>query len=149
MASKKNHPDLIAEVDGDFNLIFSIPKMLKLHLRTIGEGVKVRVEIVKWYKKRSGKQNSYLWAVVYPTIIAYILESTGQKFTAEDIHERYKRKLLGFDRCELMPDLIKVKSSTDLNTITFTDEFVEQICVEWADLGLYIEPPDERWREKK
>lgn len=147
--ARKNHPEIVATITDDFKLSYGIPRILELHLRTIGAGVDVRIEIVKWYKKRTRKQNAYLWAVVYPTIIVYILKTTGQRFKTEDLHERYKRKFLGYEECELMPELITVKSSTDLNTIEFSDEFVEEICIEWADLGLFIPPPDANWKEKQ
>ena len=143
---RKNHPEIVADITDEFELKFRIPKFFYLHLRTIGAGVPVRIEVFKWYKKRTRKQNAYLWAVVYPTIIAYILEKTGQKFSAEDLHERYKRKFLGFERCEIMPDLIKVKSSTETSTVEFSDEFVELICVEWSDNGLFIPPPDPNYK---
>jgi len=81
--------------------------------------------------------------------VNYILERTGQKFSAEDLHDRYKKKFLGYEVCNIMPDLIKVKSSTETSTIEFSDEFVELICIEWADNGLFIPPPDPKWNENK
>ena len=137
-------PELVATITDYLDLDFAIPRLLTSVLAQIGKGEKVRVDIKKWYKKRSGKQNSYLWAVVYPTIIHYILEKTGQKFTKEELHDRYKKKFLGYEVCELIPDLVKVKSSTELNTKEFSDELVELICIEWADLGLYIPPPKKK-----
>ena len=139
MAQKE--PEIVATITDDFKLEYAIPRMLTAKLSSIGAGKKIRLDIKRWYKKRSNPQNSYLWAVVYPTIIHYILEKTGQKFSAEDLHERYKRKYLGFERCEMMPDLIKVKSTTDLDSKEFWDDFVEYICREWAENGLYIELP--------
>jgi len=141
---KEKQPEIVATITDDLSLDYSIPVILQRWLRTFGTKTKVRVDISKWYKKRTKKQNAYLWAGVYPVIIQYILETTGQKFSDEDLHIRYKRKYLAYDKSELMPDLVKTKSTTDCNTLEFSDEFVEQICVEWGELGLYIPPPKKK-----
>ena len=142
---RKNKPEIVADVTEKYDLKFRIPNLLRATLVQIGANNPVRVDIARWYKKRSPKQNSYLWGVVYPYIIRYIKDKTGQTFTAEDLHERYKRKFLGYERCSMdgMQDLIRVKSSTELNTKEFSDDLVEHICREWAENGLYIPLPGE------
>lgn len=141
---KPKRPEIVATITEDFKLEYSVPKMLELHLRTIGAGEKVRSDIIKYRKKRTKPQNAYLWSTVYPTIIAYIMEQTGQKFGAEDLHEKYKKKYLGYEKCKLMPDLIKVRSSTDLDMDEFWEQLIEHICREWADLGLFIPLPKKK-----
>lgn len=133
--------EIVATITDNLELKYHIPRMLTAKLGSIGKGVKVRVDIKRWYKKRSKEQNGYLWSTVYPTITQYILEKTGQKFTSENLHDRYKRKYLGYEQCEIMPDLIKVKSSTELDTKEFWDELIEHICREWAEMGLFIPMP--------
>lgn len=134
-------PELVATITEELQLHFEIPRLLRSVLAPIGIGEKVRVDIKKWYKKRSQSQNAYLWGVVYPTILQYITETTGQTFTADELHDRYKRKFIGYEECDILPGLFKTKSSTELDAKEFGDNFIEQICAEWADLGLYIPEP--------
>ena len=148
MPMGRTKPEIVATITDDFGLDFSIPRMLDNLLREIGAGVKVRIDIRKWRKPRTGPQNAYLWAVVYPSIIRYIKDATGQKFTAEDLHERYKKKYLGYEVCDIpgMEDLVRARSSTELDSEEFWNELVEHVCREWAELGLYIPLPKKKDR---
>ncbi len=136
--------DIVASITEDFQLRFDIPKLLRIKLSQIGPGKKVRVEIKLWRKKRTKKQNSYLWSVVYPMVVAYIKDVTGKTFTEEDLHEKYKKQYLGYETCDLVPDLIHVKSSKDLDTEEFWGQLVEHVCREWAEQGLYIPLPEKK-----
>ncbi len=144
--SKKKGPEIVATITEDFHLVYAIPRLLENRLREIGAGKKVRVDVVAWKKPRTAPQNAYLWAVVYPTIIRFIKDTTGQEFSAEDLHERYKRKYLGYEVCEIpgMEDIIRPRSSTDLDIVEFFDQLVEHICREWAELGLFIPLPNKK-----
>lgn len=145
----KKHPEIVATIQDDFTVKVHIPRLLKAVLAGIGAGEDIRIDIAKWYKKRTKQQNAYLWSLVYPTILKYILEKTGQTFSLDDLHDRYKKKFLGYEVCKIVPGLVKTKSSTETSTVEFSDEFVELICIEWADNGLYIPPPDPKWKDKK
>lgn len=138
--------EIVGTITEGYQLSLAIPRAMEMRLREIGAGVKVRVDVKKWRKPRTNPQNSYLWAVVYPTIVRYIKDNTGQIFTPEDLHERYKRKYLGYEQCDIpgMEDLVRPKSSTELDTEEFWDQLIEHICREWADLGLYIELPKKK-----
>jgi len=138
--------EIVAEIKPDYTLEYKIPRILLNRLQKIGPGKLVRVDIKEWKKPRTIKQNAYLWSTVYPTIIKYIKDATGQDFTAEDLHDRYKRKYLGYVKCEIpgMEDITRVRSSTDLDIEEFWDQLVEHICREWAELGLYIPLPKKR-----
>jgi hypothetical protein len=144
-----NKTDIVATITDDYRLDYAIPRALVNRLQELGAGNRVRVDIKLWRKPRSIRQNAYLWSVVYPTIIHYIKDTTGQEFTAEDLHERYKRKYLGYEVCDIpgMEDLIRPKSSTELDMESFWLQLIEHIAREWAELGLYIELPREKQEE--
>ena len=139
-------PEIVGTITEDFHLKLAIPRMMENTLREIGPGVQVTVAVKKWRKPRTGKQNSYLWAVVYPTILRYIKDCTGQDFTADQLHERYKRKYLGYEVCDVpgMDDLIKPKSSKDTDTEEFWEKLIEPICLEWSEKGAYIALPTKK-----
>jgi len=141
--SKRRGPEIVATITDDFDLSYAIPRVLLNRLREIGAGQKVRIDVVRWKKPRTKKQNAYLWSVVYPTICRFIKDTTGQEFTPDDLHERYKRKYLGYEICEIpgMEDLTCPRSSADCDVEEFWDQLVEHICREWAELGLYIPLP--------
>jgi hypothetical protein len=139
----KQKIEIVADITDNFKLVFAIPRALENRLREIGAGKRVIVSIKEWKKPRSNPLNAYLWAAVYPSIIRYIKDTTGQDFTAEELHDRYKKKYLGYEACDIpgMEDLIRLRSSTELDSQEFWNDFIEYICREWAELGLYIELP--------
>lgn len=143
-------PEIVATITDSLELSYSVPKMLSYHLGTIGKGKRVRVDIKKYSKPSTNPQRGYLWAVVYPTICSYIFDTTGQRFTSENLHERYKKKLIGYESCELpgMIDLQKVKSTKDLTAEEFWDDFIEHVCKEWAELGLYVPLPEKKDKDQ-
>ncbi len=144
MTNDYKQPELVATITDDLSLLYSVPRLLTYHLGTIGKGKTVTVSVKKYRKPSTNKQKAYLFAAVYPAIVAYILSTTGQRFTAEDLHTRYKKKYLGFEKCNLpgMDDLMRVRSSKDTDTGEFWGALVEPICQEWAELGLYIPLPE-------
>lgn len=139
----KNRPELKALITDDFKLEYDIPRLLEVQLQLIGAGKHVRVDVVQWKKKRTLKQNAYLWSTVYPTIIKYIKDNTGQDFTVKNLHNKYKKQYLGYEVCKIpgMEELIKLRSSTELDTEEFWGQLIEHICREWGELGLFIPMP--------
>ena len=135
--------DIVADITDDFKLEFVIRKVFDKRLREIGAGKRVKLEIKELRPRRTKKQNSYLWAVVYPMVCRYIKDTTGQEFTPEQYHERNKKKYLGYEICDVkgMEDLVRPKSSTELDVEEFWDQLVEHTCREWSVLGLFIPLP--------
>jgi hypothetical protein len=142
----KRKVELVADITENFELVFPILRALKNRLMEIGAGKRAIISIKEWKKPRSNPLNAYLWAAVYPNIIRYIKDTTGQDFTSEQLHERYKKKYLGYEICEIpgMDDLVKLRSSTELDSQEFWNDFIEFICREWAELGLYIPLPEKK-----
>jgi hypothetical protein len=149
----RKHPEIVATIVNKmvcencghttkgFFLLFSIPRLLMSMLCYIGVGKKVRVDIKRWYKKRTNKQNATSWGPDYNLIVAFILTETGDLFTSEQLHDFHKSTFLGFDECELAKGLKKPKSTTDLTTVEYNELFRERYCKFWAERGLYIPDP--------
>lgn len=98
------------------------------------EGEEVRIELEKWYKKRSGAQNRYYWGVVIDTL---------QEYSGEDperIHARLKQKFLPKEQ---ILDGEAPLSSKKLTTADFED-YMRKIR-QWAsrDYNVYIPEPNE------
>lgn len=140
------HPEIEAVITDEFKLRFRFPGTMKAYLKAIGAWKPVKLKIVEQKPRRSSAQNAYLWSVVYPHIIQYIFDKTGQTFTAEQLHDRYKLKYLGYEACRIkgMEDLVRPKSSTELDIDEFWDQLIEHICREWAELGLFIPLPKKK-----
>ena len=139
------YPEIVATIakteSGNFVFYFDIPRMLQAALSAIGEGVKVRVDIKKWYKKRTIPQNNMIWGPDYALILAHIQATTGDVFSAEELHDWHKRKFLGFKESNNFPGLYRLGSTKDLDTVGFA-KFREDYCRFWAINGLYIPDPD-------
>jgi len=142
---KDKKPDLVATITkdskGNYGLSYAIPRMLQAVLAGIGEGVQVRHDIKKFYKKRSLDQNYTIWGPDYALILNHIRETTGMPFTSEELHNWHKEKFLGYEEAPGHPGLKRLRSTKDLDTVGFA-EFRENFCRYWATNGLYIPDPD-------
>ena len=98
------------------------------------EGEEVRLELEKWYKKRSGCQNRYYWGVV----VDILSDHTG--YTPDEIHRVLKEKFL--EREAMLGEKVAV-STTGLTTQEF-EEYMRKIRM-WAssDLQCIIPQPNE------
>lgn len=105
-------------------------------LRLSGKMVEVVVRQMR--NKRSNNQNRYLWGVCYKLIS----EETG--YEKNKLHEMFKQMFL--DEIILIngKEYHTVKGSSELDTIDFSDEFVEKIRL-WAaqEINCYIPDPNE------
>lgn len=111
--------------------------------RRLSEGQKVSVEVKEAKATRSLEQNSYLWGVVYPTVLEALGDSL-EGWTADDLHEYFLgecfgwQKLSGFDRTRVKP----LQRSSKLNKTEFVD-YVMFIQRFMAEKGVYIPDPNE------
>ena len=133
-------PHVKATITDDFRLEFAIPRQLELVLRTIGAGVAVRVDVKKWFKQRTTKQNSMQWGPDYSVILLFLAEK-GEVWRADDIHDFHKKRFLGYEESAMAKGLLRPRSTTTLNTKEMSD-FREDYCRFWADCGLYIPDPE-------
>jgi hypothetical protein len=95
-----------------------------------------------WKKTRSNDQNSYLWGVVYPMIRQHIIDSTGDNFTSEEIHEAMMAKFLDAKPKIVLDEVVLVRSTKKLSTVEFI-EYVGAIQQYFAEQGLIIPDPNE------
>lgn len=134
-------PEVVATITDDLLLEYAIPRLLKAVLAGIGKGEKVRVDVKKWYKKRTIDQNATAWGPDYALILAHIKDTTGDSFTPEELHDWHKRKFLGYTESEQYPGLFKPGSTKDLDTAGFA-KFRDAYCDFWGMQGLYVPEPD-------
>jgi len=144
----KSKTENVATITDDLKLDYHIPRILIAVLAQIGRGEKVRVDIKKWYKKRTNDQNAVIWGPDYTLIISHILEHTGELFSPGQLHEWHKEKFIGFIKYDQIPGLYKVGSTKDMDTQEFS-EFREKYCKFWAENGLYIPDPDPDKKRRK
>jgi hypothetical protein len=144
---KQKHPDIVATITNG-QLVFHIPRLLQAVLAGIGEGALCRVDVKKFYKKRTDSQNATIWGPDYALILAYIFQTTGQSFEAEELHRWHKEKFLGFEASTVHPGLHKLRSTKVLNTAEFV-EFREKYCKYWAGCGLWVPDPDPAKKKRK
>jgi hypothetical protein len=104
-------------------------------VQTFNEGQDVELILRKFRRKRTLPQNSYLWGVVYPLLG----EHCG--YDSEEIHAACKERFLR-DRAHEVNGLIKVRSSTSLDTVEMT-EYIESVRRLAAEMGVVIPSPGE------
>ena len=108
------------------------------------EGKKIYVVLDEERPTRSNEQLRYYFGVVLSLISEFIDETTGKKYTSEDLHEYYIEKgYFGETAKEINGEIIVMKNrSAKTNTLQFS-EAVEKIKREWAEKGLYIPDANE------
>ncbi len=109
-------------------------------------GTDVDITIIFGKVQRSLAQNRYLWGVVYPVLMRELLETTGEKFTAEELHAYNLQKIQGakiefksIGGEEVM--FVKDKKSSEMSTEEFSvmvDKIIHYAAETW---GIVIPPP--------
>lgn len=109
-------------------------------------GHDVDVTLIFGKVQRSLAQNRYLWGVVYPLIQRELLETTGERFTPEELHAYNLQKIQGvkidfktIQGQEVM--VIQDKKSSEMNTEEFShmvDNLIKYCSETW---GIVIPPP--------
>jgi len=108
------------------------------------------ISVRPWKSKRSLQQNRYLFGVVYERIRLHVQESTGEIYSAEDIHEAMKQKFLPADIVEIGDERFTVARTTTRLTVREFAEYVDSIIGYAAEhLGLVVPAPDEEWYEQE
>ena len=98
-------------------------------------------------KNRSNPQNKYYWSVP----VSIISEHTG--FTKDEVHELLKRKFLKDVRLihtkKGIIELELTKSTTELDTKSFSDMMSDIRIWASAELNLWIPEPNEELHDKE
>jgi hypothetical protein len=110
-------------------------------------GEDVRVTLRRW-KKRTAKQNRYLWGVVYAVLLDGLRKlalEAGEVCpfdSDEDLHEAMKHRFLGITLVTFLGESIELPPSTaKLSTRQFSG-YVEGIARWAASLSIFIPPPN-------
>jgi hypothetical protein len=107
------------------------------------EGQKLRVQISKYRKKRSDRQNRYYWSCVVERVWDALVEA-GNDMTKEETHDFLKNE------CKLVIEVMDphgeiiqtLKSTTKLTTLEFENYMTK--CRVWAaERGIDIPEPNE------
>lgn len=91
--------------------------------------------------KRSLDQNALHWKRL-DALRLHVADSTGQFYSAEDLHEFFKAKFLDVQMVEVGGDSVKVqRTTTKMNTREFSDfmESIDRYCID--RLGFYMPQP--------
>jgi len=104
-------------------------------------GQDITITVEKKRKVRSNYQNRYYWGVIVSLIQLAILESWGEKKTAQQIHELLKTECNYTERVnEQTGELLKESKSTTDNS-TAEQEVYHDLCRKWANEWFNLEIP--------
>ena len=104
---------------------------------------KYTVSIEKCKKKRSVEQNSSYWMLRVQPITDWLREK-GNQVTTEDVHYFLKAKFLGYKIVKINGKDCKVlRSTTELSTMDFMN-YMEDIAIHFAELGLVLNEPNQK-----
>lgn len=135
MSTLRTNPLLLARIEGGKVVWNGIDQKRWETVKKFLEGQDVEITIGRRRKKRSLKQNAYLWAVVNPMIA----EAAGYD-TAEEAHDALRMHFLLKHGDSKMPT---IGSTTDLTTGEF-EEYMSKVRRLAAEMwGIYIPEPNE------
>ena len=98
---------------------------------------------------RSIKQNSYLWAVVYPTIRIFMADNHNQEYSDEAIHEATKEMFLPSRVEQWASREVKVYRSTAKLTKQEFADYLDQVFAWAGGFGCSIPEPSFSWKEEE
>ena len=137
---------LKAKFDEDYNLIIENISGLKRVFRKLRE-VELDICIKVRRKIRSNRQNRYFWGVVVPIVREYMYETTGIKYTNNQIYYYLNSEVLG-QKPEITIILEKNvicwngKRFSQMTTVEFNDAVVD-IQQHFAPMGCEIPDPNQ------
>lgn len=125
-------------------------KALLLAFSLLANGIYI-ITIKKVRRKRSNKQNGYLWGCAYPLLLKGMINVGWEFATIEQIHEFFKgqftsEQIVNKDTGEV----VEIPSSTsEMDTVTF-NTYVDKLR-EYASeyLGMELPEPDKNWKENE
>jgi hypothetical protein len=112
-------------------------------LSALAADTPLKVTIAEYKRTRSHDQNSYLWGVVYPSILQHL-----PGWDADDLHDYCLGEWSGWETLEGLgrKRLRPVRRSSKLNTVEFMD-FIAHIQRTMAEKGIYVPDPNEQVRQ--
>lgn len=121
---------------------------LNLYLPDELNNQNVIIEVRKANKQRSNNQNNWYFGIALPLIIQSIVETTGEVYTKEDLHEFHLEKVVEAHKVikETLGETIITythKRTSDMTTVEFM-EFKEKIQVYWAERGINVPDPNQK-----
>lgn len=130
----------------EYGLVIKLP-FGKALSRVVGRlmGLKLEVSFKPLKYQRSNAQNRWLWGVAYPTIAAWIRETSGELVNKEAIHAHTLQEILGYTPKSKTVNNVEViymegKSTKALNTQEFND-LKDNLQKYYSELGCDVPDP--------
>ena len=111
------------------------------------EGYEAVIQPVK--KSKTLEQVSYTFGAIYPCILQFIEDSTGDVFTKEELHDYLKRQVLGPQHREIMGDVIEVVPQLAKKDRSAWSDYIDRLIkFAYSRWGINIPPPEYRGIER-
>lgn len=128
-------------------IVLHFPALMRRLARGL-VGKKLIVKFEKYFERRSNAQNRYMWGVVVPTVRAWLLETTGEKYTADEVYYWLNQEVLRNKPKVTLVNGIDVitltgKRFSQMSTKEFA-EAVEELFKYFAEKNLVIPIPNEQ-----
>lgn len=129
--------------DGRSLEITNAPRAVRLWKHLIG--VDLEITFKKFYRKRSLAQNRWIWGVCVPTVIQYLLDTTGVHHSKEAVYSFLRMVVIGNEAWVETIDgqdviYITGKRFSQMTTKEFS-EAVEKIVAYYAEREVEIPLP--------
>jgi hypothetical protein len=112
------------------------------------EGKRLVVAIREQKKRRSLQANAYLWAAVYPPIVA-MFRDAGNMVDDEDVHAYLKEHVGKLSQILVLPDgeVVKIPGSTSKLTTTEFQDYIAKVSAWAAEFGVGVPLPHEQFQQ--
>jgi hypothetical protein len=102
---------------------------------------KFKITISAYKKSRSDEQNAYYWSAILPAIRLHLLDSTGEMYSSDELHEWFRDKLLDHSEVTINGQTVIVRPSTTKLKVGEMSDYIEKVIAVAAGMGCVVPPP--------
>jgi len=139
---------LLGKMDEDFRVLFQDVRLFTRLLQPFQETDKpLEITISIHRRQRSLAQNRWMWGVCVPTVLGWLKDTQGEKYTKDEVYYYINAKAVG--RTPVIKEIageeviiLEGKRFSQMTTLEFS-EAVDKIVAYFDERGLTIHLPKE------
>jgi hypothetical protein len=116
-------------------------------VRDASTEVPIEVTLKRYRKSKTDEQRAYVWAVIYPCLRQHILDTTGQAYTNDDVHDNMTRRFAAPVVTRFNGETTETFKSLGKMNVKECAEYIDKVlsCAA-AEWNCYVPEPNKNWK---